>query len=209
MPDLFEHAMQERMKQEAPLAARMRPRTLEEYIGQEHIAGEGKLLRRAIESDRLFSSIILWGPPGTGKTTLAQVIANTTRSHFVTISAILAGKAELRSVVEAALERRRLHNERTILFVDEVHRWNKAQQDALLPHVENGTVTLIGATTENPFFEVISALISRSRVFQLRSLNQAETGILIDRALADTERGYGGRNIQLEPAARAHFVEVA
>ena len=197
------------MKSEAPLAARMRPRSLQEYVGQEHIVGPGKLLRRAIEADRLFSSIILWGPPGTGKTTLAQVIANTTRSHFVTISAILAGKAELRQLVEEALERRRLHGERTILFVDEVHRWNKAQQDALLPHVENGTVTLIGATTENPFFEVIGALISRSRVFQLRNLNQAETGILIDRALADTERGYGNKAVVLDPDARAHLIEVA
>ncbi len=141
-------------------------------------SGEGKLLRRAIEADRLFSSIMLCGPPGTGKTTLAQVIANTTRSHFVTISAILAGKADLRTIIEAAMERRRLHNTRTILFVDEVHRWNKAQQDALLPHVENGAITLIGATTENPYFEVIKALISRSRVFQLRNLNQEETGIL-------------------------------
>jgi putative ATPase len=209
MPDLFDHAMQERMKSEAPLAARMRPRTLEEYIGQEHIVGEGKLLRRAIEADKLFSSIILWGPPGTGKTTLAQVIANTTKSHFVTISAILAGKADLRVIVEEALERRRMNNEKTILFVDEVHRWNKAQQDALLPHVENGTVTLIGATTENPYFEVISALISRSRVFQLRSLNQEETGILIDRALADKERGYGDKRAALDPEARAHLIEVA
>lgn len=209
MSDLFDHALEERMKSEAPLAARMRPRTLEEYVGQEHIVGPGKLLRRAIEADRLFSSIILWGPPGTGKTTLAQVIANTTRSHFVTISAILAGKAELRELVEQALERRRLHNERTILFVDEVHRWNKAQQDALLPHVENGTVTLIGATTENPYFEVISALISRSRVFQLRNLNQAETGTLLDRALTDRERGYGNRPIVLHADARAHLVEVA
>ncbi|MEW6241887.1 MAG: AAA family ATPase, partial [Chloroflexota bacterium] len=209
MTDLFDHAMQERMKTEAPLAARMRPRTLEEFVGQEHIVGAGKLLRRAIEADRLFSSIILWGPPGSGKTTLAQVIANTTRSHFVTISAILAGKADLREIVEAALERRRLHNERTILFVDEVHRWNKAQQDALLPHVENGTVTLIGATTENPYFEVIKALISRSRVFQLRNLNQEETGILIDRALADKERGYGNKRVVLDPAARAHLIETA
>ncbi len=207
--DLFDHALRERMKSEAPLAARMRPRTLEEYIGQEHIIGDGKLLRRAIEADRLFSSIILWGPPGTGKTTLAQVIANTTRSHFVTISAILAGKADLRAVIDDALERRRLHNKRTILFVDEVHRWNKAQQDALLPHVENGTFTLIGATTENPYFEVIKALISRSRVFQLRNLNQTETGILLDRALSDPERGYGGRKILLDPDARAHIIEVA
>lgn len=197
------------MKSEAPLAARMRPRTLEEYIGQEHIIGEGKLLRRAIEADRLFSSIILWGPPGTGKTTLAQVIANTTRSHFVTISAILAGKADLRVAIDEALERRRLHNERTILFVDEVHRWNKAQQDALLPHVENGTFTLIGATTENPYFEVIKALISRSRVFQLRNLNQTETGTLLDRALADKERGYGKKNIKFDDDARTHLIEVA
>jgi len=209
MPDLFDHAMQERMQSEAPLAARMRPRTLEEFIGQEHIVGEGKLLRRAIQADKLFSSIILWGPPGTGKTTLAQIIANSTQSHFVTISAILAGKADLRKIIAEALERRRLHNIRTILFVDEVHRWNKAQQDALLPHVEAGVVTLIGATTENPYFEVISALISRSRVFQLRWLNQEETGILLDRALTDKERGYGDKRIKLDPEARSHFTEVA
>jgi putative ATPase len=209
MSDLFDHAMQERMKSEAPLAARMRPRMLEEYIGQEHIVGEGKLLRRAIEADRLFSSIILWGPPGTGKTTLAQVIANSTKSHFVTISAILAGKADLRQIITEATERRRLHNERTLLFVDEVHRWNKAQQDALLPHVESGVVTLIGATTENPYFEVIKALISRSRVFQLRNLNQQETGILLDRALSDKERGYGTRIIKVDDDARNHLIEVA
>ena len=197
------------MKQEAPLAARMRPRTFEEFIGQEHIVGEGKLLRRAIEADRLFSSIILCGPPGTGKTTLAQIIANRTKSRFVTISAILAGKSELREIIEQALEIRRLQNERTILFVDEVHRWNKAQQDALLPHIENGTVTFIGATTENPYFEVIKALISRSRVFQLRNLNKDETGILLDRALADKDRGYGHRTIELAAQARAHLVEVA
>ncbi|NWF64100.1 MAG: AAA family ATPase [Chloroflexi bacterium] len=197
------------MKTEAPLAARMRPRTLEEYIGQEHIVGEGKLLQRAIKADKLFSSIILWGPPGTGKTTLAQVIANSTKSHFVTISAILAGKADLRVVIDEALERRRLHNERTILFVDEVHRWNKAQQDALLPHVENGTFTLIGATTENPYFEVIKALISRSRVFQLRNLNQTETGTLLDRALSDKERGYGDKKIKFDDDARNHLIEVA
>ena len=209
MSDLFDLAMQERLKSEAPLAARMRPRSLDEYIGQEHIVGEGKLLRRAIEADRLFSSLILWGPPGTGKTTLAQVIANTTKSHFVTISAILAGKSDLRGIIEESLDRRRLHNTRTILFVDEVHRWNKAQQDALLPHVENGTFTLIGATTENPYFEVIKALISRSRVFQLRNLNQQETGILIDRALSDKERGYGNLPIRLDSDARAHLIEVA
>jgi len=209
MGDLFDHAMQQRMQTEAPLAARMRPRTLSEYIGQEHIVGPGKLLRRAIEADRLFSSIILWGPPGTGKTTLAQVIANTTRSHFETISAVLAGKAELRQIIEAALESRRLHGNKTILFVDEVHRWNKAQQDALLQHIENGTVTFIGATTENPFFEVISALISRSRVFQLRNLNREETGALLDRSLKDPERGYGRLQVALDPDARGHIIEVA
>ncbi len=209
MPDLFDHAMQERMKSEAPLAARMRPRTLEEYIGQEHLVGEGKLLWRAIKTDKLFSSIILWGPPGTGKTTLAQVIANTTKSRFVTISAILAGKADLRVIIDKAMERRRLHNERTILFVDEVHRWNKAQQDALLPHVEAGVVTLIGATTENPYYEVNKALISRSRVFQLRNLNQIETGTLIDRALADKERGYGNQAVNLDSDARNHLIETA
>ena len=209
MPDLFDHALQERMQSEAPLAARMRPRTLEEFIGQEHIVGEGKLLRRAIEADKLFSSIILWGPPGTGKTTLAQIIANRTQSHFVTISAILAGKADLRKIIDETLERRRLHNIRTILFVDEVHRWNKAQQDALLPHVEAGLFTLIGATTENPYFEVIGALISRSRVFQLRWLNQDETGLLLDRAIADKERGYGTKRIKLDPDARSHFTDVS
>src|SRR5574342_628528 len=209
MTDLFDHAMQERMKQEAPLAARMRPRTLDEYIGQEHIVGDGKLLRRAIEADRLFSSIILWGPPGTGKTTLAQVIANTTKSHFVTISAILAGKADLRVIIDEALERRRLHNIRTILFVDEVHRWNKAQQDALLPHVENGTVTLIGATTENPYFEVIGALVSRSRVFQLRPLEDLHVRRILESALQDPERGYGKRSITLDEDAMQHLIHVA
>ena len=207
--DLFDHAMQNRMKSEAPLAARMRPRSLDEYIGQEHIAGPGKLLRRAIEADRLFSSIILWGPPGTGKTTLAMVIANQTRSHFETLSAVLAGKADLRVVIDQAIERRKLYNTRTILFVDEVHRWNKAQQDALLPHVENGTVTLIGATTENPYFEVIGALVSRSRVFQLRPLDDTAMRRIIESALQDSERGYGERNIHLDEAAMEHFIRVA
>ena len=207
--DLFTHAMQERMKSEAPLAARMRPRTLDEFVGQEHIVGPGKLLRRAIEADRLFSSIILWGPPGTGKTTLAMVIANQTKSHFETLSAVLAGKAELRDVIDAALERRRLYQKKTILFVDEVHRWNKAQQDALLPHVENGTFVLIGATTENPYFEVIGALVSRSRVFQLFPLAEEQTGLILDRALADPERGYATRRIALDPDARQHLIDVA
>jgi putative ATPase len=207
--DLFDHALKERLTREAPLAARMRPRTLAEFAGQEDIVGPGKLLRRAIESDRLFSSILLWGPPGSGKTTLARIIANSTKSHFETLSAVLAGVAQLRKVIAQAVDRRKLHNVRTILFVDEVHRWNKAQQDALLPHVENGTVVLIGATTENPYFEVISALVSRSRIFQLRPLSQDDVRTLIRRALADGERGYGGRKVDLTEEAEAHLVDVA
>lgn len=207
--DLFSHAMQQRMKDEAPLAARMRPRTLDEFIGQEEIVGSGKLLRRAIEADRLFSSIILWGPPGSGKTTLAMVIANLTKSHFDTLSAVLAGKAELREVIEKALERRKLYGRRTILFVDEVHRWNKAQQDGLLPHVENGTITLIGATTENPYFEVIGALVSRSRVFQLRALQDVDVRRILENALHDPERGYGQRVVDVDEDAMGHLIRVA
>jgi putative ATPase len=207
--DLFTHAMNDRLRAEAPLAARMRPRNLDEYVGQEEILGPGKLLRRAIEADRLFSSIILWGPPGTGKTTLAMVIANQTKSHFETLSAVLAGKAELRAVIEKSLERRKLYGKRTILFVDEVHRWNKAQQDGLLPHVENGTITLIGATTENPYFEVIRALVSRSRIFQLRPLSDAAVRLLIQRALADEDHGYGKLAVTLDEEAEAHLINVA
>lgn len=207
--DLFTHAMNDRMKSDAPLAARMRPRTLDEFIGQEDILGAGKLLRRAIEADRLFSSIILWGPPGTGKTTLAMVIANHTKSHFETLSAVLAGKPELRVVIDKAIERRKFYGQRTILFVDEVHRWNKAQQDALLPHVENGTITLIGATTENPYFEVISALVSRSRVFQLKALSDLDIRQIISTALSDQERGFGKRDVQVEEDALEHLIRVA
>jgi len=207
--DLFDHALHQKMKSEAPLAARLRPRTLDEFIGQTDIAGPGRLLRRAIEADKLFSSIILGGPPGTGKTTLAQIIANRTQSHFETISAVLAGVADLRRVIAAAKERRQLYNTRTILFIDEVHRWNKAQQDALLPHVEDGSIVLIGATTENPYFEVISALVSRSRIFQLKALTEDDLRRVLLRALADAERGYGRLDIALADDALAHLVNIA
>jgi len=209
MADLFDHALEKRLEHEAPLAARMRPRTLDEFVGQDEIVGEGRLLRRAIIADRLFSSIILWGPPGTGKTTLAMVIANQTKSHFETLSAVLAGKPDLRNVINETMERRRLYNKRTILFVDEVHRWNKAQQDALLPHVERGTLTLIGATTENPYFTVIGALVSRSRVFQLRPLEDADIRMILDRALSDNHSGYGNRDIVLDKPANDHLIRVA
>jgi putative ATPase len=207
--DLFDHALEKRMTREAPLAARMRPRSIEDFLGQEEIVGQGRLLRRAIESDRLFSSIILWGPPGTGKTTLAMIIANTTQSHFETLSAVLAGKPELRRVIAEAHERRKLYHQRTILFVDEVHRWNKVQQDALLPHVESGRITLIGATTENPYFEVIGALVSRSRIFQFRPLEDAAVRKLIQNAITDPLNGYGGITVEIDEDALEHLVRIA
>jgi putative ATPase len=192
----------------SPLADRMRPRKLDEFIGQDHIVGPGRLLRRAIQRDRL-SSIILSGPPGTGKTTLARVIANTTSSRFLSINAVLSGVQAIRDAVESARRERDLYDRRTILFVDEVHRWNKAQQDALLPYVENGTIILIGATTENPFFEVNKALVSRSRVFQLRPLGQTELLAAAQAALADRERGYGKWPVVFEDGALEHLVDIA
>ena len=191
-----------------PLAARMRPRTLDEFIGQDHLIGPGRLLRRAIQADRL-SSVIFYGPPGTGKTTLARVIANHTKSSFITLNAVLAGVQQIREAIAGADERRRLYEKRTILFVDEVHRWNRSQQDALLPWVENGTIILIGATTENPFFEVNKALVSRSRVFQLKPLAAEDLKKAALAALADRERGYGTWNVTFTDDSLDHLVETA
>ena len=206
--DLFQRDAAARRLQQAPCAHRMRPRTLDEFVGQDHIIGPGRLLRRSIEADQL-SSLILYGPPGTGKTTLASVIAHSSRSHFAVMNAVLAGVAALRQEIAAAEERFALHRQRTTLFVDEVHRWNKAQQDALLPHVETGAIIFIGATTENPFFEVIKPLVSRSRVFQLKPLSDEDITTLLLRALEDGERGFGQRAVALEATAREHLVRMA
>ncbi|HOJ00444.1 MAG TPA: AAA family ATPase [Anaerolineaceae bacterium] len=206
--DLFDYQLSVNLSNQAPLAARMRPRTFAEFFGQEHIVGEGKMLQRAVLADRLFSSIILWGPPGTGKTTLAQIIANYSKSYFVSISAVMAGKAELKSVIDEALERRRLYNKRTILFVDEVHRWNRAQQDALLPNIENGLIILIGATTQNPYFDVIPALVSRSRVFSLKPLDEKALAAIFENTLKDKERGYGNIPIDIDDDAREHLIQI-
>ncbi len=183
-----------------PLAARMRPRTLDEIVGQEHLVEPGRLLRRSIEGDRV-PSMILWGPPGSGKTTLAEVIARQTHAHFVTLSAVSAGVADLRRVVDEAKKLRQFSRQPTILFIDEIHRFNKAQQDAVLPHVEHGVVTFIGATTENPSFEVIAALLSRSRVFTLKALNEEQILTILRRALTDKERGLGQLNITIDEDA--------
>lgn len=191
-----------------PLAARMRPRNLDEYIGQNHIVGKGRLLRRAIKADQL-SSLIFYGPPGTGKTTLARVIAGTTSSRFLSLNAVLSGVKQVREAIAEAQDLRDLQGRRTILFVDEVHRWNKAQQDALLPWVENGTIILIGATTENPYFEVNSALVSRSRIFQLKQLESVDLFEVARQAAADKDRGYGKWGISFEEGALEHLVKTA
>jgi putative ATPase len=205
---LFDRHRQQLIETEAPLAARMRPRTLDEFVGQAAIVGPGRLLRRAIQADQL-SSLIFYGPPGTGKTTLAQIIANTTHAHFISINAVLSGVKEIREAIAVAQEQRGLYSRKTILFVDEVHRFNKSQQDALLPWVENGTVILIGATTENPYFEVNKALVSRSRIFQLKTLEAADLYQVAEQALRDGDRGYGRLNVQIEPEALSHLVNVA
>jgi putative ATPase len=190
-----------------PLAARMRPRGLDEYVGQDGILAPGKALRRAIENDAV-PSMILWGPPGTGKTTLAEIVARSTGAHFERMSAVSAGVADLRRVVGEAQARKRI-GIRTVLFIDEIHRFNKGQQDAILPYVENGTVTFIGATTENPSFEVNSALLSRTRVFTLQSLSDDDIGRIVDRALSDSDRGLGDMHVRLEDDARRTLVGLA
>jgi putative ATPase len=202
---LFGDSQQPSQVENMPLAARMRPRTLDEILGQDHLLAPGRALRRALEADRV-PSMLLWGPPGSGKTTLAEVIARLTQSRFVAMSAVTAGVADLRKVIDEA---RRAAGQRTILFIDEVHRWNKAQQDAVLPHAENGTVTLIGATTENPSFEVNAALLSRVRVFTLRALSDADIETIVRRALADAERGLGDRHLEIDSNALKHLVERA
>jgi putative ATPase len=192
----------------APLAERMRPRNISEYLGQEHILGEGKLLRRLIETDRL-TSLIFWGPPGSGKTTLARIIANATKSHFIFFSAIMSGIKEIREVVKEAEDTLKYRGKRTILFVDEIHRFNKSQQDAFLPYVERGTFTMIGATTENPSFEVIAPLLSRCKVLVLNSLSEAEVTSILEHALADPERGLGELGLKASEEALQFMAEQA
>ncbi len=191
-----------------PLADRMRPRSLDEFQGQEHLVGPGRLIRKSIEAD-VITSMILWGPPGSGKTTLAQVIAHTTQRTFITFSAVLQGVKEVRAIVEEARERLQNNQGGTILFVDEIHRFNKSQQDAFLPHVEAGTITLIGATTENPSFEVNGALLSRCRTYILKALSDDDIGQIVDHALTDRERGLGKENLHLMPDARDLLVNYA
>jgi putative ATPase len=207
-PDLFDQAAETARQATAPLADRLRPRTLEEFVGQEALVGSGTVLRGALEQDQLFS-LILWGPPGSGKTTLARLIAQLTKSFFVQLSAVTSGVAELRQVMAAARERQKFQRQRTILFVDEIHRWSKSQQDALLPHVEDGTIVLIGATTENPSFEVIAPLLSRARVLVLERLTNDQLDAVLQRALHDTERGLGTYHLELEAAARELLIQVA
>jgi len=204
--DLFDEHLERDLSRNAPLADRIRPMSLAGYVGQENIIGKDKLLRRAIENDELFS-IILWGPPGSGKTTLARIIANMTKSEFVQISAVSSGLKDLRIIVDQAKQLRKYNNKRTILFVDEIHRWNKAQQDSFLPHVENGTIVLIGATTENPSFEVIAPLLSRSRVFVLQRLGVPELSKIVKVALTDKQFGLGNEKVKIEARAMDTLLE--
>ena len=206
--NLFDHRSQQQLQSKAPLAARMRPRSFDEYIGQDHIIGAGSVLRRSIEADRL-PSIILWGPPGAGKTTLASLIANLTRSHFEQISGVASGVADLRRVAAEARQRLGMSGQSTILFVDEIHRFNKAQQDVILPYVEDGTLVLIGATTENPSFEVVSPLLSRARVFALEALTDEQVKRIVKTAAADAERGLGALRPRLDEQALNALVNLA
>ena len=206
--DMFEANRQRLLSQRAPLADRMRPRSLDELVGQEHLIGPDTLLRKAIEQDQV-SSLILWGPPGSGKTTLARIISGTTRSRFVQLSAVSAGVADLRREVKEAADQLGMHEQRTILFIDEIHRFNKAQQDAILPYVEDGTIVLIGATTENPSFEVNAPLLSRSRVLVLQALGDEAIRSLIQRTLEDRERGLGTRNLTMDEGALDLLVNLA
>lgn len=205
--NLFDYGYKVQQRKNAPLALRMRPRTLDEFVGQEEIISEGKLLRRAIMADQL-TSLIFYGPPGTGKTALAQVIANSTKAEFVQLNAVTAGVGDIRQVIQEAKERLGMYQKRTILFIDEIHRFNKAQQDALLPYVEDGTIILIGATTENPYFEVNPALLSRSQIFRLNPLKPEEIKLILKRALTD-ERGLGNLPIKIEEDALDHLAQVA
>lgn len=206
--DLFSEGADQNRQKEAPLAARMRPRSLSEFIGQEEIVGEGRLLRRAIESDRL-NSMIFYGPPGTGKTTLAEIIANTTRSHFERLNAVTAGVADIRRVIAEARERYNFYQQKTMLFIDEIHRFSKSQQDALLPAVEAGTILMIGATTENPLYEVNSPLVSRSMIFRMAPLTVEHLTQIILGALGDQERGLADYHVELAPDALEHLVNLA
>lgn len=191
----------------APLADRMRPVDFKDYIGQEHILGKGKILRRAIEADKLFS-MILWGPPGSGKTTLAKIIANITKSYFQPFSAVTAGISDVRKFLDAAVERKKFHQQKTVLFVDEIHHFNKTQQDAFLPAVEDGTIILIGATTENPSFQVNAPLLSRARVFHLRELSETDILKLLKTAIRDKDRGFGKLTIKMDDAALKHIAKL-
>ncbi len=206
--DLFDHSEKEMEKAARPLADRLRPETLDDFVGQPHLLGKDSLLRHAIEEDRLFS-MIFWGPPGSGKTTLARIIAGETKSHFETFSAVLSGVKEIRAVIEEAKLQLRRHGQKTILFVDEIHRFNKAQQDAFLPHVESGLITLIGATTENPSFEVIAPLLSRTRVLVLNPYSDEELREILERALRDKVRGLGNAGLEVEPEALERLIWAA